>query len=56
VQESTHASDWSAVTVAFAYTCAVKTDGTLWCWGNNANGQLGDGTTTDSSVPVQVTG
>jgi alpha-tubulin suppressor-like RCC1 family protein len=56
VQESTHASDWASVTVAFADTCAVKTSGTLWCWGYNSNGQLGDGTTTDSYVPVQVTG
>lgn len=35
---------------------AVKTDGTLWSWGFNGNGQLGDGTTTDSNVPVQVSG
>ncbi len=35
--------------------CAVKTDGTIWCWGDNASGQLGNGNTgTDSSVPVQV--
>jgi alpha-tubulin suppressor-like RCC1 family protein len=53
VQESTHASDWAAVTARFAYTCAVKTSGTLWCWGNNSSGQLGDGTTTGSAVPVQ---
>lgn len=35
-------------------TCARKTDGTLWCWGNNQDGQLGDGTTTGSPTPVQV--
>jgi alpha-tubulin suppressor-like RCC1 family protein len=37
------------------HECAAKTDGTLWCWGRNANGQLGDGTTTDRLTPVQVT-
>jgi cysteine-rich repeat protein len=32
-------------------TCGLRIDGTAWCWGN---GPLGDGTTTDSNVPVQV--
>jgi alpha-tubulin suppressor-like RCC1 family protein len=36
------------------YACAVRTDGTVWCWGWNAYGQLGDGTTTDRAQPVQV--
>jgi len=36
------------------HTCAVKSDGTAWCWGRNANGQLGDGTRTDRFTPVQV--
>jgi len=33
---------------------AIRSDGTLWTWGYNANGQLGDGTTTTRSSPVQV--
>lgn len=36
------------------HTCAVKTDGTLWCWGQNDSGQLGDGTNIESAVPKQV--
>jgi alpha-tubulin suppressor-like RCC1 family protein len=37
-----------------AHTCAAKSDGTLWCWGNNRSGQLGAGNKDNSSVPVQV--
>jgi len=34
----------------------VKNDGTVWAWGYNTIGQLGNGNTTDSNVPVQVSG
>ncbi|OQB17944.1 MAG: Regulator of chromosome condensation (RCC1) repeat protein [Parcubacteria group bacterium ADurb.Bin192] len=37
------------------HACAIKQDGTLWCWGANYYGQLGDGTTTVRSTPVPVT-
>ena len=36
------------------HTLALKTDGTLWAWGQNTYGQLGDGTTATRSTPVQV--
>lgn len=36
------------------FSCAVLTDGTGWCWGDNHNGQLGDGTQQDRNLPVQV--
>ena len=36
------------------FILAVKTDGTLWAWGDNEFGQLGNGTTTSSNIPVQI--
>jgi alpha-tubulin suppressor-like RCC1 family protein len=36
------------------YTVAIATDGSLWAWGLNNWGQLGDGTTTNRSRPVQI--
>ncbi len=39
-----------------AFALALRNDGTVWAWGNNSNGQLGDGTTVNRTSPVQVKG
>ncbi|HEX3028454.1 MAG TPA: hypothetical protein VHT34_03930, partial [Clostridia bacterium] len=39
-----------------SHTVALKKDGTVWSWGSNESGQLGDGTTKNKSKPVQVVG
>ncbi|NCU42105.1 MAG: RCC1 repeat-containing protein, partial [Candidatus Moranbacteria bacterium] len=46
----------SWISLGESHTCAMKTDGTAYCWGSNSSGQLGDNTTTSKSTPVQVLG
>ena len=45
-----------AVSGGGGHTCALLEDGTVYCWGLNANGQLGDRTNLDSSLPMKVNG
>jgi alpha-tubulin suppressor-like RCC1 family protein len=50
------AKSWSIVTAGAAHTYARATDFTLWSWGQNNVGQLGDSTTIGKSSPTQVAG
>jgi len=45
-----------AIAVGSNHTLALRSDGTLWAWGFNVSGQLGDGTTTNGLAPIQVKG
>jgi RHS repeat-associated protein len=46
----------AAVSAGYAHALALKADGTVWSWGSNQMGQLGDGTTQLRATPVQVVG
>ena len=45
---------WSIVESGNYHNLAIKTNGTLWAWGNNFRGQLGNGNTSLSAAPIQV--
>ncbi len=46
----------TAIAASGMHSAAVRRDGTLWSWGYNSHGQLGDGSTTQRLKPVQVKG
>lgn len=48
------ATNWAFVAAGERHTVAIRTDGTLWAWGFNEVGQLGDSTTVTRFTPVQV--
>jgi len=47
---------WSKVSGGHSHMLALKTDGTIWSWGYNAQGQLGNNTNAQRSSPVQIPG
>jgi alpha-tubulin suppressor-like RCC1 family protein len=54
VQTIAGGTNWKMVSIARYMTAAIKTDGTLWTWGNNGQGQLGDNTVVHKSSPIQT--
>ncbi len=49
-------TDWQTLAVGGSHSCGIRNAGTLYCWGLNANGSLGNGTLVDSSTPALVSG
>jgi alpha-tubulin suppressor-like RCC1 family protein len=49
-------SDIASIAAGVDHTCAVSTTGAVYCWGYNYYGELGNNSTTNSDVPVQVVG
>ena len=54
IQTIAGGTNWKQVSVGNLTTAAIKTDGTLWTWGRNNYGELGDNTITNKSSPVQT--
>ena len=54
VQTIAFGTNWKQVACGNRNTAAIKTDGTLWLWGRNSYGLLGDNTTVSKSSPVQT--
>jgi alpha-tubulin suppressor-like RCC1 family protein len=49
-------TDWCQIKAGYRHSAGRRDNGTLWAWGRNTSGQLGDGTTTNRSSPVSVVG
>lgn len=54
VQTIAGGTNWKQVSCNNWTSAGIKTDGTLWIWGNNTDGQIGDNTRTSKSSPVQT--
>ena len=54
--ELSHCQGWMAVIAGGSHTCGLRADGTVRCWGRNEYGQLGNGSTLGSYIPVDVDG
>jgi alpha-tubulin suppressor-like RCC1 family protein len=49
-------SNWVQISAGYYHTAAIRANGTLWTWGNNSSGELGDNTAINKSSPISVVG
>jgi alpha-tubulin suppressor-like RCC1 family protein len=47
-------TNWTQICANFDHSLALKSDGSLWAWGENEDGELGDGTTNDRAIPTLI--
>jgi alpha-tubulin suppressor-like RCC1 family protein len=47
-------TNWSQISTSFGHNLALKNDGSIWAWGYNGEGELGDGTTNNRSDPTMI--
>jgi len=47
-------TDWAQVSAGGAHTCGLKSEQSLWCWGSNFEGALGDGTYASKNLPTRI--
>lgn len=52
--QRTNSSGWLSLAAGNEFSCGIRPDSTLWCWGRNEYGQLGDGTHHSHDLPVMV--
>jgi alpha-tubulin suppressor-like RCC1 family protein len=50
----TGAGPWLSLASGYTHTCAIATDHSLWCWGDDTRGQLGDGYSTTQPAPIHI--
>lgn len=48
--------EWTELSVGYDHSCAVASDSSLWCWGHNDLGEVGDNTQRDRSQPTRIGG
>lgn len=49
-----NSTDWMFISTGEGHSLSIKTDGTLWAWGANGLGELGDSTNTDKHIPTVI--